>query len=139
MEKEKGKTKQRDTDNNEDTDKTQSNRKTSSDQLSNEEGAPVEKRGRGRPRKLAQIIIGSKDMEGEMEEEDVFHTPTVQSAFRFSQKEVREYRDKSKNKTNSISEPKETEDNVDNDPEKTKKGGREIFPCVVCERNVCRC
>ena len=116
----------------------QSNRETSSDQLSNEEGAPVEKRGRGRPRKLAQIIIGSKDIEGKMEVEDSFHTPIVQSAFSFSPKEVRKYRDKGNNKTNStsISEPKETE-NIENiDSEKTKKSRKEFIPCGVCERNV---
>ena len=138
MEDEKGKTKQTDTDNNEDTGKTQSNRETSSAQLSNEEGAPVEKRGRGRPRKLAQIIIGSKDMEGEMEE-DVCHTPVVQSAFNFSPKEVRKYRAKSKNKMNIISEPKETENNENYDSEKNKKGGREVFPCGLCEGNLGRC
>ena len=77
MEDEKGKTKQTDTDNNEDTGKTVSNKETSSAQSSNEEEAPVEKRGRGRPRKLAQIMIGSKDREGEMEEVDVFHTPIM--------------------------------------------------------------
>ena len=89
-----------DTDNNDDdTGKTHSNRETTSAQLSNEEGVPVEKRGRGRPRKPAQIIIG------EMVEEDVFHTPIVQSAFSYSPKEVRKHKDKSKSKTNSISEP----------------------------------
>ena len=71
-----------------------------------------------------------------MEEEDVFLTPVVQSAFNFSPKKVRKYRAKSKNKTNSISEPKETENNENNDSEKTKKSGREVFPCGVCERNV---
>ena len=39
-----------DTDNNDDdTGKTHSNRETTSDHLSNKEGEPVEKRGRGRP------------------------------------------------------------------------------------------
>ena len=119
-----------DTDNNENTGKTQSNRETSSAQLSNEEGVPVEKKGRGRPRKPAQIIIG------EMVEEDVFHTPIVQSAFSYSPKEVRKHKDKGKSKTNSISISEPTENNENNDSEKTKKSGREVFPCGVCEGNI---
>ena len=83
-----------DTDNNDDdTGKTHSNRETTSAQLSNKEGEPVEKRDRGRPRKPAQIVIGEKV------EEDVFHTPIVQSAFSYSPKEVRKHKDKSKSKT----------------------------------------
>ena len=105
-----------DTDNNDDdTGKIHSNRETTSDHLSNKEGEPVEKRGRGRPRKPAQIIIG------EMVEEDVFHTPIVQSAFSYSPKEVRNHKDKGRSKTNSIGISEPTENNENNNSEKTKK------------------
>ena len=90
----------------------------------------MEKRGRGRPRRPAQIVIS------EMVEEDVFHTPIVQSAFSYSPKEVGKYKDKGKSITNSISISEPTENNENNDSEKTKKSGKEVFPCGVCEGNV---
>ena len=69
-----------------------------------------------------------------MEEEDAFLTFVVQSGFSYSPKKVQKSRTKS-----SISNTKEAEDNEDNgnnDPEKTKKRGKEVFPCGVCEKNV---
>ena len=66
-----------------------------------------------------------------MEEEDVFLTPTVKSSFSYSPKKAQKSRTKS-----SISNTAEAEDNGNNDPEKTKKRGKEVFPCGVCERNI---
>ena len=129
MEEEKGKTNRKDKENNADENKTQSiSDQASSDQLSNEEGATVEKRGRGRPRKdtltgkkgkILQIVIDSNIIGDEMEEEDVFLTPTVKSSFSYSPKKAQKSRTKS-----SISNTTEAEDNEDNgndDTEKTKK------------------
>ena len=116
-----------DTDNNDDdTGKIHSNRKTTRDHLSNKEGEPVEKRGRGRPRlKPIQIVTS------EMEEEEVYHTPTIHSAFSYSPKEVGKHKDKGKSKTNSNSISESSENNENNDPGKVKKSGKEVFPCSV--------
>ena len=69
------------------------------------------------------------------EEEEVYHTPTIQSAFSYSPKVIRKHKDKGKSKTNnSISEP--SENNENNDPGKVKKSGKKVFPCSVCDGNV---
>ena len=120
-----------DTDNNDDdTGKIHSNRETTSAQLSNEEGVPVEKRGRGRPRRPAQIVIS------EMVEEEVFHTHIVQSAFSYSPKEVGKHKDKGKSRTNNISISEPSENNENNDSEKAKKSRKKVFPCSICDGNV---
>ena len=48
----------------------------------------------------------------------------------------KKYRSKSKSEVNSIGKPKESEDNDSEKVKKTKKNGREVFPCGICERNV---
>ena len=85
---------------------------------------------------LTQIASGLNDIEDKMEEEDVFLTPVVHSAFSFSPKKVknierRKYRTKSKNEINGIGKPKESEDNDSEKVKKTKKNGREVFPCGI--------
>ena len=62
-----------------------------------------------------------------MEEEEVYHTPTIHSAFSYSPKVIGKHKDKDKSKTNSnsISEPSEN-----NDPGKVKKVERRSSPAV---------
>ena len=123
-----------DADNNDDnTGEIHSNRETTSDHLPNKEGEgeTVEKRRPGRPRsKPIQIVTN------EMEEEEVYHTPTIHSAFSYSPKVIGKHKDKGKSKTNSNSISESSENNENNDPGKVKKSGKKVFPCSVCDGNV---
>ena len=90
-----------DADNNDDnTGEIHSNRETTSDHLPNKEGGEtLEKKQPGRPKsKPIQIITNEM-----VEEEEVYHTPTIQSAFSYSPKVMRKHKDKGKSKTNNKS------------------------------------
>ena len=123
-----------DADNNDDnTGEIHSNRETTSDHLPNKEGGEtLEKKQPGRPKsKPIQIITNEM-----VEEEEVYHTPTIQSAFSYSPKVIRKHKDKGKSKTNSKSIGESSENNENNDPRKVKKSGKKVYPCSVCDGNV---